>query len=188
MKLKIILFFLIICQLFACKINSDAVMNIPLDSAKYVLPYPKGKSYYVFQAFNGPYTHHGVFKYAVDFTMPIGTLITAARSGRVVFVCENFSNDDLNNTNVVVIMHEDSVYSRYAHLTKNGALVDVGMWIEVDDSVGLSGSSGAVSYPHLHFDVTKECPQEDCQTIPFFFKGIDEKDGIIKSSKYYTRY
>lgn len=85
-------------------------------------------------------------------------------------------------------MHEDSTYGRYAHLTKNGALVDIGMQIEVDDTLALSGSSGAVHYPHLHFDVTKEYPQEDCQTILFVFKDIDEKDGIIKNGKYYTRY
>jgi hypothetical protein len=34
-----------------------------------------------------------------------------------------------------------------------------------------SGKSGAITY-HLHFDVTKDCSQSNCQTIPFKFKNF----------------
>ncbi len=189
MELIKIILSVIFCILFSCKVNESTLINIESDNAKYVLPYPVGESYYVLQAFNGPYTHHDEFKYAVDFTMPVGTVITSAREGEVVFVRDSFSDNEngFDKTNLVVILHTDSTFGRYVHITENGALVSSGMKVNVDDTIALSGSSGSPSYPHLHFDVTKTCFKQVCYTIPFYFKDIEDKNGIIKSGKYYTR-
>lgn len=122
----------------------------------YVLPYTVGARYEVGNTFG----HHtplngGVGLYAVDIRMPIGTPVHAARSGTVVAVEEAFSDEDHADyhENWVMIRHADETVARYIHLTRDGALVDVGDVVRQGDVIGLSGNSGASSRPHLHFDV-----------------------------------
>ena len=50
-----------------------------------------------------------------------------------------------------------------------GVRVAVGDMIQAGDTIGASGNSGASAGPHLHFDVTKDCPEWGCQTIPIRF-------------------
>jgi murein DD-endopeptidase MepM/ murein hydrolase activator NlpD len=172
--MKAIVIFLEICLLFlSCNQNSTDNENPTSIEAKYILPYPVGKAYTCSQGFNSSFSHYGTFKYAVDFDMPIGTLVTAARSGRVVYIAENYSNDDhiAGHENVVIVLHEDSTYSRYIHLTTNGALVARNQLVTSGDSVGLSGNSGESNHPHLHFDVTGTFTGRSDQTISFDFKN-----------------
>ena len=105
--------------------------------------------------------------------MPIGTLVTAARSGRVIYAVESYSDNDQTegHENVVIIMHEDSTYARYVHLKFNGAIVSLNQMVTQGDTVGLSGCSGTNGGPHLHFDVTKTFAGRSDQTIPFDFKN-----------------
>jgi murein DD-endopeptidase MepM/ murein hydrolase activator NlpD len=172
--MKAMMMSLMLCALFlSCNGDpSDAGKPIVTD-AKYVLPYPVGKTYTCSQSFNSTPSHTGTFNYAVDFTMSVGTLVTAARSGRVVYVLESYPDDDQmsGHENVVVIMHEDSTYARYVHLTLNGALVQENETVVPGDTVGLSGSSGTDGGPHLHFDVTRTFGGRSDQTIPFDFKN-----------------
>ena len=167
--MKNTLAFLLLCFLFiSCKSNS------PDDArSKYVLPYPVGQTYTCSLGFNMPISHTGTFSYAVDFDMPIGTLVTAARSGRVVYIIQNYSDTDPTegHENVVIIMHDDSTYARYVHLTYNGALVKMDQTVLPGDPVGLSGKSGTI-FPHLHFDVTSTFNSRSDQTTPFDFKNI----------------
>jgi murein DD-endopeptidase MepM/ murein hydrolase activator NlpD len=168
---------LVLCLLFlSCNTDASDDGNPIVTDAKYVLPYPVGKTYTCSQGFNGALSHTGTFSYAVDFSMPIGTLVTAARSGRVVYVLESHSDDDqiAGHENVVIVMHEDSTYARYVHLTLNGALVGVNQMVVPGDTVGLSGSSGTNGGPHLHFDVTKTFGGRSDQTIPFDFKNTSQ--------------
>ncbi|MEW6196755.1 MAG: M23 family metallopeptidase [Bacteroidota bacterium] len=170
MKTKII--FLAVCSLIlSCDSNSP---NSNLSGqAEYVLPYPVGKAYVCSQTFNSSFSHYGTFSYSIDFAMSIGTTITAAREGRVVHIVENNSDNDPTpgHENVVIVMHEDSTFARYAHLTTNGALVEINQQLMPGDTVGLSGNSGSGGAPHLHFDVTKTFTGRSDQTIPFDFKN-----------------
>jgi murein DD-endopeptidase MepM/ murein hydrolase activator NlpD len=157
----------------SCKQQSpenDGTLSV---EAKYVLPYPIGREYTCSLGFNNQYSHNGTFRYAVDFVMPIGTLITAARSGHVVYILESYSDDDhtAGHENVVIVMHEDSTYARYVHLTTNGALVTRGQTVIPGDTIGSSGNSGSSGAPHLHFDVTNANTGRSDQTIPFDFKN-----------------
>lgn len=154
--------------------------------AKYVLPYPVGQGYICLQGFNDSYSHNGSFSYAVDFDMPIGTVITTARSGRVVYIIETYSDDDhtSGHENVVIVKHDDASYARYVHFTTNGALVTEGQTIKPGDTIGLSGNSGSSGQPHLHFDVTNANTGRSDQTIPFDFKNTIQhplglKEGVL---------
>lgn len=172
--MKSIVAFSVICILFlSCKNQSSEVSNMPSVEAKYVMPYPVGAAYTCSNGFNSSISHNGSFRYAVDFAMPIGTLITSARSGSVVYILESYSDNDLTegHENVVIVMHEDSTYARYVHLTTNGALVTIGHTVVPGDTIGLSGNSGSSGAPHLHFDVTNTNTGRSDQTIPFDFKN-----------------
>ena len=86
--------------------------------------------------------------------------------------------------NVVIIMHEDSTYARYVHLTLNGALVDINQMVVPGDTVGLSGSTGT-RIPHLHFDITKTLNGRSDQTIPFdFMNTISHPVGLERGVSY----
>ncbi len=139
----------------------------------YVLPFPVGRSYLCSNSFDGRTGHDHAFRYSVDFNMPIGTRITAARAGTVEYVGDTFRDTDEGNdrANVVVVRHADGSFARYVHLTRGGALVKQGQSVAPGDPVGLSGSSGSPWIPHLHFDVTTGCSQPDCQTVPFCFRN-----------------
>ncbi len=158
---------------FFLSCDSDSSKNTEIVGAMYVLPFPVGEAYMCSQGFNTSYSHTGSFRYSVDFDMPIGTVITAAQSGRVVYVVESNSDNDqtTGHENVVIVMHEDSTYARYVHLTLNGALVERNRLIMTGDTVGLSGNSGSSASPHLHFDVTRTFAGRDDQTIPFDFRN-----------------
>ncbi|NOU17588.1 MAG: M23 family metallopeptidase [Bacteroidales bacterium] len=162
------LFFLLSCNLDSSDDGKPIVTDV-----KYVLPYPVGKIYTCTQGFNSSPSHFGTFYYSVDFGMSIGTLITATRSGRVVYVVESNSDSDQTpgHENVVIVLHEDTTYARYVHLTYNGALVHVNQTVTPGDTIGLSGSSGTNGGPHLHFDVTRTFTGKSDQTIPFYLKN-----------------
>ncbi|MBI5021380.1 MAG: M23 family metallopeptidase [Ignavibacteriales bacterium] len=105
--------------------------------------------------------------------MPVGTLITATRSRRVVYILESYLDNDQTpgHENVAIVRHEDPTYARYVHLTTNGALVTPGQNVAPGDTIGLSGNSGSSGAPHLHFDVTNSHTGRNDQTIPFDFKN-----------------
>jgi murein DD-endopeptidase MepM/ murein hydrolase activator NlpD len=183
--------FIVLCVIFlSCKDHSPDNNIALLEEAKYVLPYPVGREYTCSQGFNNPYSHNGTFRYSVDFTMPIGTLITAARSGHVVYILDSYSDNDqtAGHENVVIVMHEDSTYARYVHLTTNGALVSSGQNVLPGDTIGKSGNSGSGTAPHLHFDVTDTFTGRSDQTIPFDFKNTIQHPIGLKAGVSYKAY
>ena len=139
-------------------------------SSLYVLPYPPGTSYTVGLTTGHPGWHH----YGVDFLMPIGSRLTAARSGKAQEIKEDaFDWDhDLEDGNYLLILHEDGTLAMYGHLTHDGALVEVGEHLAVGQTIGLSGHSGRSTTPHLHFEVMR-CPRRapPCESVPVVFRN-----------------
>ena len=140
-------------------------------SDDYILPFPVGTSYVLSQGTCSSFDHMTNQRYAFDFSMPIGSIITAARSGSVHAVEEGFSDGDreINHANFVIIEHENGTFGRYLRLTQDGALVELGTIVNRGDTIALSGNSGFGSAPHLHFDVTKCGTCGDVQTTAVGF-------------------
>ncbi|WP_425832125.1 peptidoglycan DD-metalloendopeptidase family protein [Streptomyces fractus] len=92
-----------------------------------------------------------------DFAVPTGTPVRAVGAGTVVYTgCgDGFGNQ-------VVLRHADGYYTQYAHLSRIG--VSVGDRLDAGETLGLSGATGNVSGPHLHFEV---------RITPQFGSGID---------------
>lgn len=122
----------------------------------YSLPYTKGKSYLLIQAYQSKHSHKGEF--ALDFKMKEGTPVCAARSGVVVSMREDSDNgglkpEMLSEGNYIIIEHDDGSQAHYWHLQKDGSLVNVGDTILQGQEIGRSGNTGYSAFPHLHFEV-----------------------------------
>ncbi|HNC94980.1 MAG TPA: M23 family metallopeptidase [Myxococcota bacterium] len=55
--------------------------------------------------------------------------------------------------NFVILEHEGGIRTKYWHMKKDSVAVVVGQAITCGDTLGLVGSSGNSSMPHLHFEV-----------------------------------
>ena len=152
---------------------------------KYELPYPKGKKYTIIQTFGGKFSHSKSHsKYAIDFGLAIGDTITAARAGHVFFVKEDSkthcrTRKCVDMANKIYVLHDDGTMAHYVHLDFDGALVEVGDWVDEMQPIGISGMTGFTTIPHLHFVLYKS----GSISIPYTFKGINKKK--LKQGKAY---
>jgi len=86
------------------------------------------------------------FHTGTDFRAKIGTPIKAINNGVVVI-----AKDRYYAGGSVVIDHGKGLYSCYYHLSKIS--VKKGQRVKQGDILGLSGKSGRVNAPHLHFTI-----------------------------------
>src|SRR5512133_3003862 len=93
-NMKTIVSLIFVLFTLSCNRDSSDIDQPILTNKLYVLPYPIGKAYTCSQGFNTSYSHFGTFSYSVDFGMPVGTLVTAARSGHIVYIFESNSDND----------------------------------------------------------------------------------------------
>ena len=56
--------------------------------------------------------------------------------------------------NYVIVEHEGGVQTRYWHMMTDSVAVEVGDAVQCGDVLGIVGSSGNSSIPHLHFEVS----------------------------------
>jgi murein DD-endopeptidase MepM/ murein hydrolase activator NlpD len=143
-----------------------------LDTYVYDLPYKEGTKHKVVQGYGGMFSHK--YKAALDFSMPVGTPIYAAREGVIYGFKEN--NDVggpfpeyQSKSNYIVIMHDDGSFACYWHLQKNGVVVKKGK-VKKGQLIGYSGSTGFVLRPHLHFAVKRKFNYEKDSFVKTKFK------------------
>jgi|GEM_PF-3386124 len=160
----------------AAPATAGAATPTPADSVPYYLPLPAGSSALVTQGNGEPYTHirRRPSEYAWDFSLPTGSLVVAAAEGTVVAVEQAFQNGGLSDdyvgrSNYVVLAHADGRYSLYLHLAYRGALVERGERVHAGQGIALSGATGRVSGPHLHFQVQLTPAPSTAQSIPVAF-------------------
>jgi len=143
------------CNLHWAKGRMQARHN---DETRYRLPFKKGETHRVSQGYDGRWSHRGQDRYAVDFVMPEGTTVCAAREGVVVDLKESSemggpAKKYVDQDNYVSIAHADGTIGEYHHLKHDGVLVEIGDRITAGQSIGLSGNTGYSTFPHLHFGV-----------------------------------
>jgi murein DD-endopeptidase MepM/ murein hydrolase activator NlpD len=93
----------------------------------------------------------------VDFLVGSGTPVHSVAAGTVVSAGADgaYGND-------VIIRHADGKYTLYGHLTE--PLVSAGQTVTEGQEIGISGATGNVTGPHLHFEV---------RTTPDYGSDID---------------
>ena len=157
---------------------------------KYYLPFPKGKEFWLSQGYNGAISHQG--ENALDFKMPMGTKIHAARGGVVVDIEEGYSrsctaSECAKYNNYIVIYHNDGTFAEYTHIRKNGAKVEVGDVVQIGEFIGYSGDVGWATGPHLHFIVFLQKLQ-DRETLPTqFIIDANQNSTLLKEKEKYIR-
>ncbi|MEU1529984.1 LysM peptidoglycan-binding domain-containing M23 family metallopeptidase [Streptomyces fagopyri] len=82
----------------------------------------------------------------VDFVVPTGTTVRSVAAGTVVSAGWGGAYG-----NQVVVQHADGRYSQYAHMS--ALSVSAGQAVTEGQQVGLSGATGNVTGPHLHFEI-----------------------------------
>lgn len=147
--------------------------------ALYRLPYRDGSTFRIGQSPGGPITTHTRpdSQFAVDIPMPEGTPVLAARAGTVIYteahqVYGAQVPDMLGKANEVRIQHIDGTMATYAHLAHGGVFVYAGQRVETGQQIGLAGSTGYSSGPHLHFavqTVRRNGDKIETVSLPFQF-------------------
>lgn len=158
------------------------------DDFAYLLPFPRGQKYLMGQGNNGRFSHRGVN--AVDFNMPIGSKVAAARGGIVIDYREDSSKgcksaNCQHEANFLLIYHDDGSFSHYGHLDTDGVLVEIGEHVKAGQVIAKSGNTGWSSGPHLHFEVY--IPQGSQQiTLPVNFRLPNGKIGQLREGERYS--
>jgi murein DD-endopeptidase MepM/ murein hydrolase activator NlpD len=143
----------------------------------YRLPYALANSHTVTQAFPDIVTHNDPGStYAIDFEMPIGTGVYAAREGSVIEVASDYFEAGLDpeldgpRANIVRILHEDGTFAIYGHLNWNSIRVVPGQRVARGEYIADSGNTGFSSGPHLHFVVQRNAAGR-IESVPVEFAG-----------------
>jgi len=142
------------------------------DAVDYLPPLLPPSSYPIVQGFNGSFSHSGRSRYAIDFAVPVGTPVMAARGGIVIDTKSDGttggpSPDFAEHANYVAVLHDDGTTGEYYHLKHNGVAVSQGQTISEGQLIGYSGNTGFSSLPHLHFGVYIAQFNGSYKSVPF---------------------
>ncbi len=173
------------------------------DLAAISLPF-KGR-WNSWQAFNGDWTHKGIFQHAYDFVICdsekktylnegkkledyycYGKDVLSPVRGRVVkiihFLADNpiGSVDTVNNWgNEIVIEDSRGYIVKLAHFASYSIYVVEGQWVDVGTILGRCGNSGNSPQPHIHIQMQLDY-SPSAATHPFVFVNYEQ------SNQYYT--
>ena len=146
------------------------------DDHLYAFPYAPGRSFRIMQGFGSRFSHAGIEEFALDFEMPVGTPVHAARSGVVASVQESnsfgcFESGCGRHANYIVVLHGDGTTGEYYHLQQDGVFVVAGDSVARGQLIGLSGNTGYSASPHLHFAVYRATNDGETQSVPIRFQS-----------------
>lgn len=140
------------------------------DTHVYELPYAPGTAYRVAQSHDALSTHRLGNRYAIDWAMPIGEPVFAARGGTVV---STYAESDGPRTgNHIWIQHSDGTIGKYLHLAHRGVHVEEGDAVTAGALIARSGDTGFSRGPHLHFSVSSLGGRYLYQTFNVTFRTL----------------
>lgn len=127
----------------------------------YRAPFAVGSTYPITQAYPDTFTHGSPdARYAIDFALPDGTPVYAARDGVVINVRHDAflggaSAVMMDQANMVDILHDDGTIALYGHLHWDSIRVHIGQHVSRGEALANSGNTGFSTGPHLHFVVIR---------------------------------
>lgn len=96
-----------------------------------------------------PFTKARVLHRGIDLKASTGTAVIATAEGTVLFADEKGANGLM-----VRIRHNDGYVTVYKHLSEY--IVRAGDTVSLGQQIGMVGSTGASTAPHLHYEVLKD--------------------------------
>jgi len=120
---------------------STEAFTLPLDSTRRTSGFGDRRLYRYSTGAEETSVHAGI-----DFGVPVGTPVRSTAAGKIVLVRERIITGKS-----VVIEHLPGVFSQYYHLSRTD--VAEGTIIPAGTVIGLSGSSGLSTGPHLHWEL-----------------------------------
>ena len=88
--------------------------------------------------------------------------------------------------NLVVIRHNNGLETYYAHLSQRD--VEVGDWVVAGQQIGLGGSPGRSTGPHLHDEVRYKGQSFDPERIIDFSNGNLRRDELLLKRRHFSIY
>ncbi|MBQ7639384.1 MAG: peptidoglycan DD-metalloendopeptidase family protein [Bacteroidales bacterium] len=125
--------------------------------------------------FRGRRPHKGV-----DLPLQIGDTVRAAFDGVVRYSDKGKETGGYGG--LVIIRHDNGLETYYAHLSKR--LVFSGDLIKAGEALGLGGSTGRSTGPHLHFETRYMGKAFDPERIVDFRRGTI-RDSLITLKRHY---
>ena len=113
----------------------------------------------------------------IDLPYPKGTPVKAAFDGRV-----RWASYSRGYGNLVIIRHENGLETFYGHLSEYR--VEVGQWVHSGDVIGLGGSTGRSTGPHLHFETRYRGFAFDPEWIADYESGTLRKNVFVLKRTY----
>ncbi len=156
----------------------------------YRLPVPAGTRCFVGVGYmEGAHAN----RYALDFMMPEGSPVCAARDGLVVAVSQEKDRTPPDKFgNFIMIFHADGTSALYADLLENSARVKQWQRVKAGDILAASGDTVESNVPHLHFQVNGAFTAEEIKaragriTIPTKFNTAEAKGINLIDRAWYT--
>ena len=88
--------------------------------------------------------------------------------------------------NLVVIRHNNGLETYYAHLSQRD--VEAGDWVVAGQQIGLGGSTGRSTGPHLHYEVRYKGQSFDPERIIDFSNGNLRRSELLLKRRHFSIY
>jgi murein DD-endopeptidase MepM/ murein hydrolase activator NlpD len=160
------------------------------DGYLYRLPYADDVSFRIIQGYDAKLSHRGAERFTLDFGMPIGTPVHAARNGVVVLVEDSHDSGCAREqcgqfANFVVVLHSDGTTGEYFHLERGSVQVRPGEHVARGQWLARSGNTGFSTAPHLHFGVYRTGRDRSTESLAVRFQTRSGAIGTPRSGAHY---
>ena len=118
----------------------------------------------------------------VDLPLKTGDPVYATFCGRVRISQYNTGGYG----NLVIIRHDNGLETYYGHLSER--MVEPGQWVEAGQIIGLGGSTGRSTGPHLHFETRYYGQSFDPERLSDFKNGTLSRETFLLKKSFFSIY
>ena len=118
----------------------------------------------------------------VDLPLKMGDPVYATFCGRVRISQYNKGGYG----NLVIIRHDNGLETYYGHLSER--LVEPDQWVEAGQIIGLGGSTGRSTGPHLHFETRYYGQSFDPERLIDFKNGTLSRETFLLKKSFFSIY
>ena len=116
----------------------------------------------------------------IDIPLKTGDPVHAAFSGRVRI--SEYNRGGYGN--LVIVRHDNGLETYYGHLSER--MVEPGEWVEAGTVIGLGGSTGRSTGPHLHFETRYYGRSFDPERLIDFEKGLLCRETFLLKKTFFS--